>query len=47
MQAPEAAVAGIYEFMPQSFRDQYHKGLNSTEGLPEVACLPLMAILDR
>lgn len=38
---------GIYEFMADSFKEMYHPDLKSAEGLPEVACVPLMYILDK
>lgn len=40
-----AAVSGIYEFMPETFIETWHKKVNSSD-LPEIPCLPLMTILD-
>jgi hypothetical protein len=38
---------GIYEFMADSFKKTYHPNLKDAEGLPEVACVPMMTILDK
>ncbi len=41
------ATNGIYEFMPKEIVDMFHLGKLNLDKLPEVACLPMMDILDR
>jgi len=40
------AVRGIWEFMAQSFRDQFHKNVRVSD-LQAVKCEPLSVILDK
>lgn len=45
----DAAVGGIYEFMPPSFRKQWHPSVTAKDvaRLPAVACQPLSSVLHK
>ncbi|KAI8462754.1 MAG: hypothetical protein J3K34DRAFT_446772 [Monoraphidium minutum] len=43
----QAAVAGIWEFMPPSFRSAWYPGVASTEGMAEVPCVPLQQLINK
>ena len=43
----KGAYPGIYEFMPESFQQQFHPGLDHVDALPIIPCHPLTNVLPK